>query len=232
MNCTSPFIEPIATPKGIKAFLSKAPLNIAFHAGGDSKEIIKQNRALCITPFDLSSLAYCNQVHSKEILEANQGGLLGTGDGILSMQRNIIGLIMVADCNPILLFDTKHKVFTLLHGGRVGLQKGIIQNAFQLMKKGFNTNASDLFAYVGPSIRACCYEVGEEVFSNSILQVGKIVQGDKIYLDLIALILEQFNNANITNYYFSPHCTCCTSTYFSYRRNPMCGRFGLFAYLT
>ncbi len=139
---------------------------------------------------------------------------------------------MVADCNPILLFDTKHRVLALLHGGRAGLQKGIIPNAFAQMQAEFDTQPLDLFAYVGPSIRVCCYEVGEEVFSDSVLRAGKIVRGGKIYLDLIAIIQTQFQEANITNYHFSPHCTCCTSTYFSYRKNPQCGRFGLFAYLT
>lgn len=226
------FLENIPTPKGIKAFLSRAPLNIAFHAGGDSKETIESNRSLCIAPFPLASLAYCNQVHSAEILKANQGGLLGDGDGILLAQKNLIGLVMVADCNPILLFDTKHQVLALLHGGRVGLQKGIIPNALAQMQAEFDTQALDLFAYVGPSIRSCCYEVGEEVFRDSILEAGKVVRKGKIYLDLIAIIQAQFQEAKITNYHFSPHCTCCTSAYFSYRKNPQCGRFGLFAYLT
>lgn len=225
-------LEPLATPSGIQAFLSRAPLNIAFHAGGDSKENVESHRSLCIAPFPLSSLAYLNQVHSNKILKAQRGGLLGDGDGILIAQKNIIGLVMVADCNPILLFDSKHKALALLHGGRAGLQKGIIPNALEQMQQEFNTQASDLFAYVGPSIRACCYEVGEEVLRDSLLQTGKIVHQGKIYLDLIAIIESQFRAENITNYDISPHCTCCTSAYFSYRKNPQCGRFGLFAYLT
>ena len=120
----------------------------------------------------------------------------------------------------------------MLHGGRVGLQKGIIPNALEQMQQEFNTQTSDLFAYVGPSIRACCYEVGEEVLKDSLLKKGKIVREGKIYLDLIAIIKSQFKATNITNYDISPHCTCCTSAYFSYRKNPQCGRFGLFAYLT
>ncbi|WP_051604676.1 peptidoglycan editing factor PgeF [Helicobacter rodentium] len=232
IDSASPLIEHISTPDGIKAFLSCAPLNIAFHAGGDSKVTIEQNRSLCIAPLPLSSLAYLNQIHSQEVLQANQGGLLGNGDGILIAQKNIIGLIMVADCNPILLFDPKHNVLALLHGGRVGLQKGIIPNALKQMQEKFNTNTSDLFAYVGPSIRACCYEVGEEIFSDCFFETGKILQQGKIFLDLTAIILKQFQEANITNYTFSPHCTCCSSAYFSYRRDQKCGRFGLFASLT
>lgn len=147
-------------------------------------------------------------------------------------QNNLIALIMVADCNPILLFDSEHQVFVLLHGGRVGLQKGILPHALQQMQERFQTKISNLFAYVGPSIRACCYEVGEEIFDDSNLKIGKITREGKIYLDLIALIQAQFQEAKITNYHFSPHCTCCTQSYFSYRRNPQCGRFGLFAHLT
>lgn len=236
-NDSTRLIKKIPIPqeiKGVEAFLSYAPLNIAFHAGRDNQETIEYNRSLCITPFNLSSLAYLNQVHGKEILEAKNGGLLGNGDGILITQKNLIGLIMVADCNPILLFDNKHQVLVLLHGGRASLQKNIIPNALQQMQTRFHTNSSDLFVYVGPSIRACCYEVGQEIFTPSngtSLECGKILREGKIYLDLTALIKSQLQNANITNYIFSPHCTCCTSGYFSYRKNPQCGRFGLFAYL-
>lgn len=230
----APILE-IPTPQGIRAFLSRTPLNIAFHAGGDSKECVEHNRSLCIAPFGLSSLAYLNQVHGKEILEAKSGGLLGDGDGILITQKHLIGLIMVADCNPILLFDSKHQVFALLHGGRVGLQKGIIPNALAQMQVRFHTKSADLFAYVGPSIRACCYEVGAEIFaspSGNTLECGRISREGKIYLDLTAVILAQFQEAKITHYAFSPHCTCCGEGYFSYRANPQCGRFGLFAHLT
>ncbi|TLD84018.1 laccase domain-containing protein [Helicobacter sp. MIT 11-5569] len=221
----------IHTPNGICAFLSHYPNNIAFHAGKDSKDTILKNRSTLISPFHLSNLAYLNQIHGNIILNAKNGGFLGDGDGILITQKGIIGMIMVADCNPILLFDSKQKILMLLHGGRVGLQKGILHNALDLLQKDFHTNLQNLFIYIGPSIRACCYEVQNDVFSDSTLDCGKIIRNGKIYLDLIAVIRAQLESYNLTNHTIAPQCTCCNKTFFSYRRDCNCGRFALFAYL-
>jgi len=226
----------IQTPKGLKAFLSHSPNNIAFHAGGDCKDStfrdsILHNRQALITPFLMTQLAYLNQIHSTQIIHANHGGFLGDGDGIIITKSNIIGLIMVADCNPILLFDKRQKILILLHAGRAGVQYGILKKALQTLQKDFHTNLQDLFVYCGPSIRACCYEVKEEVFSDDSLNYGKILREGKIYLDLIAILKEQLESFGITHYEISPLCTCCENSYFSYRRDLHCGRFGLFAYL-
>ncbi|MDD6055277.1 MAG: hypothetical protein PUB96_01875, partial [Helicobacteraceae bacterium] len=69
----------INTPCGILAFLSKAPLNVAFHAGDSSKETIEKNRKKLIYPLPLENLAFLNQIHKSGILKANSGGFLGDG---------------------------------------------------------------------------------------------------------------------------------------------------------
>lgn len=219
----------IKTPKGVCAFLSKAPFNMAFQ--GDSKEAILKNRSAAIAPLSLENLAYLNQIHGNVILNANQGGLIGDGDGILITQKGVIGMLMVADCNPILLFNSQHKILLLLHAGRKGLQNGILLNALDMLQKDFHSNLHNLFIYIGPSIRSCCYAVQNDVFTDSTLDCGKIVREGKMYLDLIAVIKAQLKSHHCTNFSISPICTCCSEEYFSYRRNCHCGRFALFAFL-
>ena len=205
--------------------------NIAFHVGDDAqnptqnlKNILKNHKQ------DFKNLAYLNQVHGVDILHAKHGGNLGSGDGILITQKGIIGLIMVADCNPVLLFDKKNKILLMLHAGRAGVEQEIILKGFFKMQKEFNSQAKDIFAYIGPSIKKCCYEVGDEVFSKN-LKNGKILKNEKIYVDLTKILKEQFASLKITDSYFDSTCTCCDSRYFSYRREKICGRFGLFANL-
>ncbi len=219
----------INTPCGISAFLSKAPLNVAFHAGDSNKEEIKENRQRLISPLRLENLAFLNQVHSNGILKANSGGFLGDGDGIIIDKKGIMGLIMIADCNPILLFDTKQKILILLHAGRKGVECGIISKAFRILRDDYKSKTSDIYAFVGASIRECCYEVTQEVFTNNLLQKGRILKNGKIFLDLIVCIKEEFKKAKFENFTIMPTCTCCNLEYFSYRRDKNCGRFGLFA---
>lgn len=221
----------IKTPSGLHAFFSHSPVNVAFHAGRDSKEDVLKNRSTLISPLKLESLAYLNQIHGNSIIEAKSGGFLGDGDGILITQKNIIGMIMVADCNPILLFDKQKKILILLHGGRVGLQNRIFINAIELLQKQFNSSLTDIFIYIGPSIRSCCYEVQEDIFKGEDLEKGRILKDGKLYLDLIAIIKTQLESYSIKNYTIAPQCTCCSNGFFSYRRDSTCGRFALFAYL-
>lgn len=228
----SKILQQIQTPEGVCAFLSLAPANVAFHAGHTPENEVIENRNLCITPFMLANLAFLNQIHSNIILKADNGGILGEGDGLIITRKNIIGMVMVADCNPILLFDTKQKIIILLHAGRLGVERGIISNACRILTQEYKSNILDIFAYVGPSIRACCYAVKEDVFTSPLLQKGRIQKENAIHLDLIACVCEEFKQNHLKNYHIAPHCTSCEDQFFSYRRNKDCGRFGLFAYLT
>ncbi len=170
------------------------------------------------------------QVHGNEILRASKAGLLGNGDGIILDKKGLVGLIMVADCNPIVLYDRTKRVAVLLHAGRLGVERGIVFRAYEILQKQYQSNPSDIFAYVGPSIRGCCYEVGREVMSEA-LRVGEILREGRIYLDLIAVLEAQFGEIGIFDYRISLLCTCCSGRYFSYRKDKKCGRFGMFASL-
>ena len=220
-------------PKGLELWLSKEGRNIAFHAGNLTKEAVKQNQSIELQSrgYSIEQLCFLNQVHGDNILKASSGGLLGDGDGIVLDKIGLVGLIMVADCNPIVVFDRAKRVLVLLHVGRLGVEKGIVFKAFSLLQREYQSCLSDLFVYIGPSIRGCCYEVGIEVLSQT-LESGKITKERKIYLDLIEVLKEQFKEIGICDYEIDPLCTCCSGRYFSYRRDRNCGRFGIFASLT
>ncbi|CAM2965843.1 polyphenol oxidase family protein [Helicobacter burdigaliensis] len=212
----------------ITAFLSKAPLNIALHVGDDVKNVL-ENRKKILQEWgvELENLAWLNQVHGNEIKTATKGGFLGDGDGIVLQSSGVMGMVMVADCNPILLHSSNSLV--LLHGGRVSLQKGIIYKAVEILRQ--DCGEKDISCYVGPSIRGCCYEVGEEVVDRE-LEAGRIQKEGRVHLDLIAVIRVQLQKCGVDKIAVSEVCTHCKGEeYFSYRLDKKCGRFGLFAML-
>lgn len=220
-------------PSGLDLWLSEEGRNIAFHAGNLTKEAVKQNQSIELQSrgYSIEQLCFLNQVHGSDILKASKSGLLGDGDGIMLDKTGLVGLIMVADCNPIVIYDKVKRVLVLLHAGRLGVEKGIVFRAFSLLQREYQSCLDDLFVYIGPSIRGCCYEVGVEVLSEA-LESGKIAKEGKIYLDLIEVLKGQFREIGICNYEINPLCTCCSGRYFSYRRDKNCGRFGIFASLT
>lgn len=94
------------------------------------------------------------------------------------------------------------------------LTKGILINALELLQKRFHSCLDELFVYIGPSIRKCCYEVREDIFSSEILEKGRILRNGRLYLDLIAGIKAQLESHLINHYTIAPQCTCCDSSFF------------------
>lgn len=159
---------------------SSAPfesLNLGYHVG-DSVDSVRANHAQVSRAFSQifditpSPLYYLTQVHGTSILRLEADLALetesvsicmGEADGVLTSTPYRTALVMVADCNPILLYDRIKHVMMLLHAGRKGVLEGIVPRGFEAMARIYGSKPEDCLVYVGASIRGCCYEVGEEV---------------------------------------------------------------------
>jgi YfiH family protein len=71
--------------------------------------------------------------------------------------------VRVADCAPVLLYDPVKGAVGAAHAGWRGTASGAAAAAVRAMKINFRSHASDLVAAIGPSLGACCGEVGPEV---------------------------------------------------------------------
>jgi len=89
----------------------------------------------------------------------------------------------------------------------------------QLMNKTYGSKASDLKIVLGPSIRACCYQVGEEFRDRFPLHVKD--RAGHLYADVLGANRDQLLEAGVgqANILDSGICTCCNSSYFSFRRD-------------
>ena len=70
--------------------------------------------------------------------------------------------VQTADCVPILLVDPRKRAVAAIHAGWKGTLARIAEKAVGRMRLEFDSNPSDMLAALGPSIGACCYEVGAE----------------------------------------------------------------------
>jgi YfiH family protein len=153
----------------------------------DSRARVENNRsrffkALGAARFRLATL---RQVHSAEIyqvLEAASGGLeyrpaslaipgesdssLARGDALLTDHPGILLSVRSADCLPVLLIDPRLCAVAAVHAGWRGALERIVEKTVGEMRRTFGTRPRDLLAALGPSIRACCYGVGEEVWEK------------------------------------------------------------------
>jgi len=166
--------------------LSQAPcagLNLGF-TESDRRERVEQNRRLFFDQVGGKDFvpASVRQVHSSHSYHATRdhAGQLsyhwpGTdvtlppetdppaGDGLMTAEPGILLTIRIADCLPLLLVDPRRRVVAAVHAGWRGALARIIEKAVGDVRRAFGSDPQDLIAAVGPSIRACCYEVGEEV---------------------------------------------------------------------
>lgn len=138
-----------------------------------------------------------------------------------------IGLgIITADCLPIVLYDAIHHVVSIVHSGWRGAVNGVVQNTIKMMQNKYGTSSASLQCFFGPSIKSCCYEVGDEV----VQQVKKYLFGTqaleckngKIYFNLslftkLLLVEQGVLRKNISLVY--NQCTCCNEQFCSYRRD-------------
>lgn len=211
-------------------------LNLAYHVG-DEKINVDKNRKIVQDIFAPNKeIIWMNQIHSDIILDTNtrenKDGFLGTADALVCAQKNVLCMVMVADCNPILIYDQNRQVFALIHAGREGLVKSIIHKTITKMIDDYQSKPQDMLVFVGASIRKCCYEISKDLalsFDKSHL----IIKNSTYKLDLISLVKSQLKQCNILseNIEILPTCSCCEESLFSYRREQTTGRFALLATL-
>ncbi len=103
------------------------------------------------------------QVHGKAVVLPSAHSRISPGD-IIVTNDPLLGLaVQSADCVPLLLVDPTRGAVCAAHAGWRGLAAGVPQAAVQALKKTFGSRSTDLFVALGPSIGACCYEVGSDV---------------------------------------------------------------------
>ena len=88
------------------------------------------------------------------------------GDGLATNRPGLLLSVQVADCLPILLVDAQQRAVAALHCGWRGTVRRLAQKGVGVMKQHFGSREQDLWAAIGPGIRACCYAVGEEVLEE------------------------------------------------------------------
>ena len=61
------------------------------------------------------------------------------------------------------MIDEEKEVIAAIHSGWKGTFESITLKTIEKMKLEFNSNESNIKAYIGPHIKKCCYEVSEEL---------------------------------------------------------------------
>ncbi len=163
---------------GFSRTYAKGDLNLGF-TKHDARAAVERNRAAFLHEIgavvgkrrgsrsatsSLWPLITLRQIHSDIIrrVDSTPEEPL-TGDGLITATPGLLLAIQTADCLPVILVDTKRHVVGVFHAGWRGTVKRIVEKGVGEMHRCFGSRPRDLKAAIGPGIRGCCYEVGEEV---------------------------------------------------------------------
>lgn len=211
-------------------------LNLALHVGDEVKNVL-ENRISVSKKYDFSikNLIFMDQVHGDNVVVIAHAmdNRISDCDALITHERKIPLMVMVADCIPILFYDPVQKVIGAAHAGRNGTFLRIAQKTVLKMQETFGCEMHDIMIGLGASIQSCCYEVGKDladIASNNFGEGFIMMRDEKYYLDLQALNRAQLLEVGIKeeNIEVSSSCTACDENYFSYRREGETGRFAGF----
>lgn len=211
-------------------------LNLALHVGDEVKDVL-ENRIRVSKKYDFSikNLIFMDQVHGNNIavIEDAMDNRMADCDALITSERKIPLMAMVADCIPILFYDPIKKVIAVAHAGRNGTFLRIAPKTVLKMQEVYGCVAQDIMIGLGASIRSCCYEVGKDLADICTKNFGEgfiMIEDEKYFLDLQALNLAQLLETGVKkeNIEISSICTACDDNYFSYRREGETGRFAGF----
>jgi YfiH family protein len=188
------YVAPDTAPKGAGIFFftrlggtSEPPydsLNVSKKVGDDPRAV-DENLSVIGSAMDLRPAAWVRQVAGDSVVRVCEPGFAGEADALVTAETELCLSVAVADCVPVALVGERE--VGMVHSGWRGTLSG-------LSGKAANSLGGDrVQAYIGPSIRRCCYEVSEELAAEFAAQFGdEVVSGRHLSLqDAIRVDLER-----------------------------------------
>ncbi|MBW7889357.1 MAG: peptidoglycan editing factor PgeF [Bacteroidetes bacterium] len=204
--------------------LSNRPFgfNMSYHVG-DVPEQVAENRQHFFSFLGISKeqIAFPKQEHTNvvKIISAVENPV--ATDGLITSTVGLFLGISIADCTPLMFYDSEKKVIAAVHAGWRGTSKRIAEQTVQMLRKTFHSSPKNIYVFIGPSAGVCCYEVGEEVTAQFPKTCFLANGNGKYFLDVKKANFEQLLENEIPKEHIEIHsdCTISNSRYHSYRRD-------------
>ena len=214
--------------------------NVATHVG-DESNAVSQNRQLLRRMLPNEPL-WLNQTHGVTI--ARMDDACAEADAVLLTEPNQVGVIMTADCLPVLFTTRTGMMVAGAHAGWRSLVSGILEKTVNAMAQA-GAAREDILAWLGPAIGPEQFEVGAEVreqFIREGLALGVSAEQSaacfvarendgtapqKYLADIYALARQRLQWAGLSAAQISGGGLCTVSDaqrFYSYRRDGTTGR--------
>lgn len=202
---------------------------------GDEPEKVRENyRRLCeLFGVGIDDCAVTKQVHENvvRIVDKNDRHVCMSNvpyeaDGIVTKERGLPIICMIADCVPVLLWDKENSVIGAIHCGWRSSVGDILKNAVEAMVS-LGAKPECIHAALGPAIGRCCFETDDDVPNAIEAYLGGETEGlfdrrpdGKTMVDLRAANARRLVQLGLMaeNIDISDECTFCSHhKYWSHR---------------
>jgi polyphenol oxidase len=187
----------------------------------DDPDAVAENRRRAS---DGRPLAFARQVHGTRVLTVDGAtdpdGAVAEADGVATASRELVALVLTADCLPVALATTN--AVAMVHAGWKGLADGVLEAGVQALR-ALDADGR-IHAAIGPAAGVCCYEVGDEVAARFPDEPRR----DDRRIDLKAIAARRLRAAGVEQVHDVGRCTMCEpEVFFSHRASgPVTGRQG------
>lgn len=187
-------------------------------------------------PGAATTLRSCYQIHGVRSVRQHGGAETWCEengcDGLWTDEKGIALAIKVADCLPVTMIASDGNCVANVHAGWRGAAAGIVTETV----KALPSASGDLEVWLGPAIRACCFEVGHEVIEAFEARLGDVSEfvvergsgSSNPHLDLAGIVAMELERLGVDRASIRDTglCTRCDHSIFhSYRRSgPNSGR--------
>lgn len=204
-------------------------LNLADHVGDDATAVTENRRRVLAALGPASgTLVTMRQVHGSHVAVVDaHPDEPPTADATVTRTAGLTLAVLVADCTPLLLWDSRAGVVAAAHVGRRGLAAGLVAATVAVMRD-LQARDARIEAVVGPAICAEHYEVPDamraEVDAAAPGSAATTAAG-RPALDIRAGVLRQLAEQGVRHTLVLSQCTAETASCYSYRRDGVTGRF-------
>ena len=210
-----------------------ASLNLGDHVDDDAASVDENRRRFAEACGLPAKPVWLQQSHSINVVIDGPPLPDSDVDAFITGNSNTVGVVLTADCLPVVFAAADGSEVAIAHAGWRGLCGGILEATLGAMA----TAPASLLAWLGPAISQPAFEVGAEVRQQFVdrqpAAARHFTQNERgrHQADLYGLAAQRLEKAGLTAVFGGDRCTWSESAdFFSYRRDGQCGRMATFVY--
>ena len=219
------YVAPDPRPEGASIYfftrlggVSEPPYDSLNVSGtvGDDPGAVDENLSIVRTATNGRPAAWVRQVAGDTVLRVSEAGLAGEADALITAEPDLCLSVAIADCVPVALVGERE--IAMVHSGWRGTLASVSGKAARELQ------GSTIRAYIGPSIRRCCYEVSQDLADEFAGVFGEDVVSGR-YLSLQDAIRTDLERAGVEVHDLGLCSGCRPDLFYSHRmEKPLTGR--------